>query len=154
MSKLILTIGPSFSGKSTWADQIATTHPEVVVISRDSYRYAEPGDYRYIPVHNKTFREHLINMNITKDVCRSLAKGHTVIVADTNLSASTRSHWIAKARELDANVEYVVFTKILEELRNDPYKAFETPSYVHEQCKKLSSFLGETPNPFIKYNFV
>lgn len=100
MPKVILMIGESGSGKSTWAANYVREHAKTTVrVNRDSYRnmlFNGP----WIPRDEKLVRRLEIEA-----VKAALGMGFDVIVDDTNLIEGTQESWRNVARE--AKVELI-----------------------------------------------
>ena len=98
---LTITMGLPGSGKSTWAASQQVKHPNTVVVCMDDIRAMLHGERP----HNNTderltagLRDHAITM--------AAKHGRDVIVADTNLAASTRARLRSIADRL--GMEFVV----------------------------------------------
>lgn len=81
---LTITVGLPCSGKSTWAEQMRSEHPDRVrIVNRDDIRASngtrfEDGDEQYVAM----VRDYMID--------RLLVLGYDVICSDTNLSSKVR----------------------------------------------------------------
>lgn len=82
---LIIMMGPSGAGKSYWAKQIADTHEDAVIISRDKIRFAllHPED-DYFAVEPAVLRQYYHNINFA-------LQNHKYVIADaTHISKRSR----------------------------------------------------------------
>ena len=88
--KVILTVGISNSGKTTWAEQQA----DVLVICRDDIRakhHTKSGDindYKFSKA-----KEEAVTLTQFKQASWAILNGKDIIVADTNLNPKTRKKW-------------------------------------------------------------
>lgn len=92
MKQLILTIGCPGSGKSTWAEEYARTHPGFYVVNRDNIRIGLMGitarnEYKYSKAREKLVTE-IARDQVLTIMSKEGTKG--VIVADTNLNEARR----------------------------------------------------------------
>ncbi|QHJ78831.1 MAG: hypothetical protein [Caudoviricetes sp.] len=108
MSKIILTVGPSASGKSTWASDYARKNKSrVVILNRDDIRrsmfsFSKWSDYKF-----KKSTEALVTKYQQKMAIESLDAGFQIIIADTNLNPKYREYWkdLAKSRNICFEIE-------------------------------------------------
>lgn len=106
--KIILTVGISNSGKTTWAEQQVWS----VDINRDKLRfvhYCQPegktlSQYKF----SKAKENHITEVQF-KIAERSLSQGNTVIISDTNLNPKTRERWFEFAKEHNVPIEIKEF---------------------------------------------
>lgn len=110
-AKIILTVGPSNSGKSDFARFYAKNGRNVYVLNRDDIRLSLFGLNTLKEYSMTLFKERLVtkiqlsmaldileesnNLNYNSDV--------TIIVADTNLSKDVRKTWRSFAESHDAS---------------------------------------------------
>ena len=99
--RVILTVGIPASGKTTWAKQRAMADPNVVVISRDDIREA----HGWRSGHD----ENRVTKIQRSQIEAALKDGHTVIVADTNITKKLRENLIKFCHEHGADVDLVMF---------------------------------------------
>lgn len=130
--KLLLTVGISNSGKSTFAKELTSSSDNWIEVNRDTIRAShftstkKIGDYKYTKAKEGQVTE------LVKDLAiGGLLAGLNVIVSDTNLNESTRNS----------------FKEIVSELNTAGYsfeyaeKAFDVPPHV---CWKRSQARGYT----------
>lgn len=147
MSKLILIISISNSGKSTYAQQYVKDNPNTVELCRDHFRYSNP---EYI------MGEREVSMKMFNKFVDLVKKGKDIIVSDTNLGESTRYRWNQIAKEYKVKVEYVVFnTHFQKTFYENSQNLFLLPDHViGHQYRKFTRFLEENQKPDIKYTII
>lgn len=109
--KMIITVGVSASGKSTWANQ----QEGFKVICRDNIRSVlfpeyNLGDYKY-----KNSKESMVSESSLKQWLVSVDRGFDVIIADTNLNQKYRDMWEQRGLDAGYEVEFKTFPITLEE---------------------------------------
>ena len=140
--KLILTIGISASGKSTFAEQMLAKEANLVRVSRDEYRYM----WRNAGVVSPAI-ENLITKRVNQDIYHFLTSGEKVIYDATNLSASYLNQFVKSFNEL-AEIEFVVFDVDVDEcIRRDALRQRKVGEEVIR--KQYKNFLNLKKN----YNF-
>lgn len=155
MPKLILTIGTSNSGKSTWASNYIANNPNTVELNRDMIRFSEYTGARSWREYSIFPCEDYVTKLLLNGFYNAIEDGYDVIVSDTNLSAITRSNWLLRAMGLGIEVEFVVMHSAFVELFSDPDKIMELPDYVlKKQYQNFKTFLSEEPSRLVKYTFV
>lgn len=155
MPKLILTIGTSNSGKSTWADNYIANNPNTVEINRDMIRFSEYTGARNWREYSIFPCENYVTKLLLNGFYNAIEDGYDVIVSDTNLSHRARSNWLLRAMGLGIEVEYVVMHSAFVKLFSDPNKIMELPDYVlKKQHENFKLFLAEEPSSFVKYTFI
>lgn len=122
-NKLIILIGISCSGKSTWAKEYVKNNPRSFRVSRDDERTSLFGSYR----QGSLKEEEVITNIVTEKTTSLLSKGFTVVLDNTHLRAS----YIAEA--VDA-YNY---------LADIEFKVFDCPS-VEEVIKRNQNRYNET----------
>lgn len=157
MSKLILTVGVSNVGKTTWANEYCKQNPNTVNLCRDEFRYTiiVPGG------NSENYdRHHHNEAYVTNLMCRryneALMLGKDILISDTNLHAMTRWRWTEIARRYNQKIEFVVFNTAFENMfYNNSSNLFMLPEHViGSQYKKFTEFLEEAPIPGIKYTVI
>lgn len=155
MPKLILTIGTSNSGKSTWAGNYIANNPNTVELNRDMIRFSEYTGARSWREYSMFPCESYVTKLLLDDFYNAIDDGYDVIVSDTNLSPVTRSDWLLRSMCLKIEVEYVVMHSAFVKMFSDPFKIMELPDYVlKNQYENFKKFLSEEPSNFVKYTFV
>lgn len=155
MPKLILTIGTSSSGKSTWASNYIANNPNTVELNRDMIRFSEYTGARNWREYSIFPCENYVTKLLLNGFYNAIDDGYDVIVSDTNLSATTRGNWLLRAMGLGIEVEFVIMHSAFVKLFNDPNKIMELPDYVlKKQYHNFKTFLSEEPSRFVKYTFV
>lgn len=118
MNKIILTIGASSSGKSTWVKDFVKLNPNYVELNRDEVRFDLFCDglrdwtkYKFNKKNEGIVTEHIDEM--AKD---SVNSGANIVVSDTNLSPKIREKWKDFAKSNDYIYEEKLFPCKWEEL--------------------------------------
>lgn len=117
MSKVILTVGPSASGKTTWAnEQVRKNKGKIVNLNRDDIRrtlfvFNQWKDYKFTNA-----REGLVTDTQFAMARSALTRGMTIIVSDTNLNPAFRAKWEELAKEFKVAFELEVFHTDIKEL--------------------------------------
>lgn len=122
--ELIILVGCSGSGKTTWAKAHVEQNPKQwVIISRDEARrelFPEfaPHEYKHTKAREKkvsSYCENLFNL--------SVGLGNNVIIADTNLNPAYRELWKKRGEENGYEVTFQDFPMTFEEiLKRNQYR--------------------------------
>jgi len=147
MSKLILIVSISNSGKSTYAQKYIQENPNTVELCRDHFRYSHP---EYI------MGEREVSMHMFDKFTSLVRDGKDIIVSDTNLGESTRYRWNQIAKQYNVQVEYVVFnTHFQKTFYENSQNLFLLPDHViGHQYRKFTKFLEENQKPNIQYTII
>lgn len=99
-STLIVMMGPSGAGKSFWAKQIADSHEDTVIVSRDRIRFALlHDDDDYFAVEPAVVRQYYHNINFA-------LQNHKYVIADaTHISKKARKQLF---KNVKANAQRIV----------------------------------------------
>ena len=112
MRKLILTVGISASGKTTWAEK----QREMANVNRDYIRFniVQPGSDWSTYKHSKSNERKvtLFEFDVAKN---AVTLGVDIIISNTNLNSKTREFWKTFAEEHDYEFEIKEFPITLEE---------------------------------------
>lgn len=155
MSKLILTVGQSNSGKSTWASEYVSRNPNTVQICRDDYRFSPETGVTCWGEWNPYLSEDQVSLRMTRDFIKHLYDGKDIVVSDTNLNLLARNNWLERAKTYGLQVEYVVFYSMFERLHTDHEFAMSQPDHVlGVQYRRFKDFLAEQPVSNVKYTFI
>lgn len=157
MSKLILTVGTSECGKTTWAEEYCRQNPNTVNLCRDDIRFSlmSPGGtwdtyegHHYEEAHISRLMQRKYN------VAKMLDKD--IIISDTNLNPMTRYRWVEIAKRFNQEIEYVIFnTAFVNMFYKNSSNLFMLPNHIVEsQYKKFTKFLEEAPIPDVKYTVI
>ena len=112
--QIVLCMGLPGSGKSTWAKQFCTDHPEFERINKDDVRTAM-GNPSFSSAVEKTVlaKEHLEGIII-------LDSGKSLIVDDTNFSPKHWEYWFRIASDRGIDIQRKIFDVPTEEcIRRD-----------------------------------
>jgi predicted kinase len=104
MSKVVLTVGVSGSGKTTWARQFVADNAGWVITSRDDIRVA----HGFPPV-GEAEQEKIVTKLQRGMIEAALLDGYNVIVADTNLNKDIRNKLVDYVHKLGHDVEFKLF---------------------------------------------
>lgn len=148
MQELIITVGISGSGKSTWAREIVeSSNGYTVEVNRDNIRvqfYCDGQEtllstYKISKLKEKVVSEH--QEFLVKD---ALYHGKSVIVSDTNLSQKSRDKFKLIAQEYGVKYSEEVFDVPLETcLRRNSKRIVKVPERVIEtQYHRFREFIG------------
>lgn len=127
MKNLILTVGISGSGKTTWAKNFVNeSNAEYVIIERDALRTEITG--LESPVFKKSL-EKQVTLLADKLFLNAVSEGKSVIISDTNLNSKTRLKWEEKAKEHDYSLTYKLFETTLEQaIKNNSKRSRRVPT--------------------------
>lgn len=136
MSKLIILVGISASGKSTFAEQMLASKDESFIrVSRDEYRYM----WKNSGVVSEKL-EGLISKRVMQDIGYFLRNKMNVIYDATNLTARYLNEFV-EAFNCDAEIEFVVFDVDVDECirRDDLRKRTVGESVIRNQFQKFET---------------
>ncbi|CAL9966280.1 polynucleotide kinase [Vibrio phage D148] len=111
-AKVILTVGISNCGKSTWSKEFIAKNPMFTEVNRDDMRIAFfcGGDRsQYVNYKFSREKEQLITKVAEERAAFAISKGQGVIISDTNLNGKTRGFWSKFAMDNKVPYEEVVF---------------------------------------------
>lgn len=145
MSKVILTVGPSACGKTTWAnEQVKKNKGKVVNVNRDDIRrslfmFDQWKDYKFTGQ-----RETLVTETQFAMAKSAIDKGLDVIVSDTNLNPTYRKKWEEFAKANKVAFELEVFRIDIKELthRNLNRQNSVEPSVLRKQYVEFMMQFG------------
>jgi predicted kinase len=104
--ELIITVGVSGCGKSTWAKQeVYRSRAEIVRINRDDIRKMLFADVEW-----NSFNENLVRNWQQEGARQALQMGKSVIIDDTNCVRQTRQKWEEFAQQQRVKFRIVTFT--------------------------------------------
>lgn len=154
--KVIITRGLPASGKSTWADEYISEHPEFVKIEKDEIRKDTRLFKDGVYVH-KRGDEGVVIKERDRLIRHALQSGKSVISSDTNLVQKHVSQISNIARQNGAEIEVFNFldVPIKELIERDAKRDNGVGEQVirrmfHEQVKKMPTFLKYNPDlPFV-----
>lgn len=147
MSKVVLTIGASASGKSSWADQWVKENDNWTIVNRDDVRFAihnhgvrDWTSYKFNKTNEKAVTEYIDEFVLNNVV----AAKKNLIVADTNLNPHIREKWIAWAKEFGYEFEQKLFPCKWEELvkRNSNRQGGLSESILWDQYMRFEQQFG------------
>lgn len=146
MPKLILTVGASSSGKSTWADKYCDENSGTIQINRDSVRF---GLHNYGVRDWTKYKFSKSNEKEVTTICDSIARdavdlGSDIVISDTNLSDKVRNKWHKFAEDNGYTVEVKVFYEDWDTLRTRNAQRYGgiSESILWDQYLRMDEFLG------------
>lgn len=155
MKELILTVGMSCSGKTTWAEDFVRNRCDWVNLNRDYVRFNTfahgKRDWTRYKFNNKN--EKRVTSIIECFSEEAVAQGLNIIVSDTNLSEKTRNKWKTFAEQHGYTYSEKVFPIEWEEARkrNKQREGGISESVLWSQYLRMNEYLGRrtykgTPN--------
>ena len=112
MNKLIITVGISGSGKTTWAEHYVEENENTINVNRDDIRVElfMNGDWSLYSKYDFNYIDEKLVTRICFDKIKiGLLTGKTVIVSDTNVSKKVRKRLQRIAMECSVPFEMKVF---------------------------------------------
>lgn len=158
MPTLNIIIGPSKSGKSTYAKDFITYHPNTVELSRDYLRYKvvapefdKWGDYEYDAQVEDLVTKHMLD--IFSD---AVINKQDILMSDTNLNGFYRREWVHLGLRAGYKVKYIVFKTAADNLRArvQPRSFYLDSSKEANQLKRMLDFLKQPLDSRIEYVYV
>lgn len=145
MAKIILTVGPTSCGKTTWAtEEVRKSQGKIVNLNRDDIRrsmfmFKGWNEYKFTGQREKMVTETQYAMARS-----AIEKGVSVIVSDTNLNPAYRMNWEQFAKEVGAQFELKVFHVDVRELtqRNWNREASVDPKILKQQYLQFMEQFG------------
>ena len=146
--KLILTVGISASGKTTWAE----SQKNIVNINRDNIRFSvvQPGSDWSTYKHNKKNEKRVteLELNAATEVTKF---GSDIIISNTNLNSKTREFWKDFAKHHNYEFEIKEFPIALEEAikRDNLRQNGVGEQVIRKQYQQWLEYIGRktyTPN--------
>ena len=150
MNKLLITVGVSGSGKTTWAqahvDQNTNGMQDWVIIARDEARRSlfpefKAHEYKHTKAREKKVSEHCEHLfNV------AVEKGQHVIIADTNLNSKYRELWKKRGEENGYDVEFKDFPMTFEEIiQRNQYRGVTSVGIkvLHKQWNMWLAYIGK-----------
>lgn len=150
MSKgIIVTVGISNSGKSTWARQfIKDNQKQYIEVNRDELRinfFCEGNRAEYVNYQFRKEREDYISSVQEAAIRTAITAGKGVVVSDTNLNPSYRVRFKELAKGLGVPYKEQVFDVPLEVcIARSKKRDISVPvSVLERQYKQLREYLGK-----------
>ena len=144
MSKVIITVGVSASGKTTWAKE----QQGYIITNRDDLRMSLWGvdENRHLPYgkFGQKFLESLVTKIQYLTIEEAIKNNRNIIVSDTNLNKKYREQLIKFCEDLGATVEIKVFDITFEEAykRSATRKNGVTHDVLVKQFKQFDETFG------------
>ncbi len=146
MKQLILTVGISCSGKTTWSEDFVRNRCDWVNLNRDDVRFNTftqgKRDWTKYKFNNKN--EKRVTNIIDGFSEETVAQGCNIIVSDTNLNEKTRNKWKAFAEQHGYNYSEKAFPIEWEEARkrNQQREGGVSESVLWTQYLRMNEYLG------------
>ncbi|UYD57598.1 polynucleotide kinase [Aeromonas phage B614] len=108
--RIICTVGPTSSGKTTWAEeQVRKAPTRIVNLNRDDFRFSlfackTWSDYKF----NK-YNEMLVTTAVKAAAREAINLSKIVIISDTNMNQSVQHEWKLFADEMQTGFELMYF---------------------------------------------
>ncbi|MGL4523058.1 MAG: AAA family ATPase [Bacilli bacterium] len=154
--KVILTVGASSAGKTTYAMELLKENPSFVNLNRDDIRL----EVTKLP----SLLEYKFNKQTEKDVTIiqntraiwSLASGNSIIVSDTNLNPSDWEKWRDFAKSHKAEFEVVYFPiSLADALKRNARRVCHIPEEaIRRQIEKFETNFPEQVNYWLPVPYV
>lgn len=161
MKKLILTVGMSCSGKTSWASEFVSNRSDWDNINRDEVRF---GLFTYGERDWTAYKFTKKNEKRVTDICDVYAEscvnnGLNIIISDTNLSEKTRNKWKDFAKKHNYLYEEKAFPIEWEEAvkRNNQREGGISRNILWSQYLKMNEYLGKysyTPDKTLPDAFI
>jgi predicted kinase len=122
MSNIILLVGISGAGKSTWAKKFLQNNPQYIYLNADKMRLIMTGDESNQDKNYQVFQtlEHMTSY--------LMSLGNNLIIDNTNYNKKNRLIWNRLATAFNYNKEWVVFKTPLEQcILNNEKRARKVP---------------------------
>lgn len=136
--KLILTVGASGCGKTTWCNEFRVYHPFNIYINPDSMRYVLSGDESDQKRNKDVFF-------ILGAMCEyeMLFKHSPILIDATNTTVQNRSLWIKLAKKYNYEICAKIFTANFEEcVENNERRERKVP--VDVISRQFNSYVSPT----------
>lgn len=145
--KLILTVGASCSGKTTWAEEwVKKDYFNRVNLNRDEARFSlfTDGERDWTKYKFTKANEKKVTGMILEIANIEAQDGLDICISDTNLSSRTRDRWEKWAKENDYDVEYRVFEEDWDTLRqrNQQREGGISESILWDQYMRMRDYLS------------
>lgn len=150
MSKVILTVGISGSGKTTYARELVQRSPKHVIVCRDDIR-ASHG----LPPMGDSDQEAFVTRVQRGQIEAALLDGLVPIVADTNLNRGIRNGLVKFAHRHGADVEIKTFDVDLETcIERNANRDRKVPEDVIRKQHQKMTHIEETYLPYERFDKV
>lgn len=155
MKELILTIGASCSGKTTWSEEFIRNRSDWVNLNRDDVRFNifthRKRDWAKYKFNSKN--EKRVSSVIDQLAYDAVVENKNIICSDTNLSPKTRNKWKTFAEKYGYKYSEKAFPIEWEEARkrNQQREGGVSESVLWTQYLRMNEYLGRrtyqgTPN--------
>jgi predicted kinase len=137
--QIVLTIGASGSGKSTWARKFLEENPDYIYVNADTMRLALTGD------ESNQDRNHHVFQTLENMVGYFMILGKNILIDNCNYDKRNRLIWNRLATAHGYQKTWVVFQTGLEQciLNNQKRKRCVPESVIRRQYENLTLPLDE-----------
>lgn len=146
-NQIILTIGISNCGKTTWATEFVEENPNFVNLNRDDCRASLHTSTNNIADYKFSRAKESEVTTFTVECCEVFAEsGRDIIISDTNLNPKTRDMW----KQWATDNEYKYVEKVFDvephicKDRNIKRGYSVPPHVIDNQYKQFRTFMGFT----------
>ena len=144
--KLILTVGISGSGKTTWAEEFTRNRGDWANVNRDDFRFAllTSGIRNWSAYEFNRKNEKEVTNAVINAVKSYEQEGMNIIISDTNLSHRVRDSWKNAANNMGYDFEIKEFPISWEEAvkREAQRSGGVGISVLRSQWEKWNSYIG------------
>ena len=145
MATLILTVGCSGSGKTTYTENFLKYH-DAVNLNRDNVRFnlVQPNATNWSEYRYNDFNESVVTQHIMNKFYQAVEENKDVILSDTNLNKLIRESWIDLGFQLGYKVKVLIFNRTLTELLDINEFRVKPLDYlaIRSQYRRFTSFLN------------
>lgn len=118
--------GPAGSGKSTWAKDYITSHPNTVIVASDAVRYDLFGSYNL----NRQ-QERKVIPEMLQRISDASTKGQDVIIDVAICKNKSRIKWYNRIKNLYKEIDLVIIEVPIElALKRNQQRERHVPEYV------------------------
>lgn len=146
MKQLILTVGASCSGKTTWAEEFIKGRLNWVNLNRDEVRFSlfTGGKRDWTKYKFKKSNEERVSQVINQLAYDATLENDNIVVSDTNLNPKIREEWKKFAEENGYCYSEKVFPCDWDELvkRNNQREGGISQSVLWSQYLRMNDYLG------------
>lgn len=144
--KIILTVGASCSGKSTWAERFVEENRSWANINRDTVRFCihTNGIRDWTRYKFNSTNEKQVTDRCDKTALKAVELGYSIIISDTSLNPKIRNKWKEFAEKHNYEYEEKPFEVDWDTLRerNAQREGGISESLLRQQYLRMKEYLG------------
>ena len=147
--KLIITVGVSGSGKTSWAEQHVANNTDSenqwLIIARDEARRELFPEFEAHEYKHTKAREKKVSAHCEAQFIMGVGMGLNIIIADTNLNSKYRELWKTRGEENGYEVEFKDFPMTFDEiLQRNQHRGVTSAKMdiLHKQWKMWMEYVG------------